>query len=109
MPGHGLDAFPVEPLDPAVDGAGATEEQGDDVLPGVASGQEQQDVGAEPDLGIGVLAISVEQRLALPGVEGHATVHECEYQRCQLSWVYSIVQASSTFPVAWSYLGIGEA
>ena len=56
------------------------------VVPGVASGQEQQDVGTEADLGVGVLAISVEQRLALPGVEGHATGHGCKYQRCELSW-----------------------
>ena len=75
----------MEPLDPAVDGAGATEQQGDDGRPGVAVVQEQEDVGAEADLGVGVLAISVEQRLALPGVEGDATGHGCEYQRCELS------------------------
>ena len=53
VPGHDLDAFAVKSLDPSVDGPGATEQQGDDVLPGVASVQEQQDVGSEPDLGIG--------------------------------------------------------
>ena len=56
-----------------------------DVLPGAASVQKQQDMGAEPDLNIGIFAISVEQRLALPGVEGHAAVHDCEYQRGELS------------------------
>ena len=48
--------------------------------PGVTIGQQQEDVGAEADLGVGVLAISIEQRLALPGVESHATSHGCKYQ-----------------------------
>ena len=30
--------------------------------------------------------ISVEQRLALPGVEDHATGHGCKYQVRELSW-----------------------
>ena len=30
--------------------------------------EEQEDVGAESDLGVGILAVSVKQRLALPGV-----------------------------------------
>src|SRR5262245_32237826 len=85
MPGDGLEALLVEPLDPAVDGAGAAEQHGADLLPGVAVGQEQQDVGAESDPGVGVLAISVEQRLALPGVEGHAAGHGCEYRARGLS------------------------
>ena len=43
-------------------------------------------MGAEADLGVGVLTISVEQRLALPGVEDHATGHGCKYQVRELSW-----------------------
>ena len=93
----------VEPLDPAVDGAGAAEQHGGDGRPGVAVGQEQEDVGAEADLGVGVLAISVEQRLALPGVEGHAAGHGASTE-VRIELVYSIVQAPSTFPVAWIYL-----
>jgi hypothetical protein len=80
VPGYGLDPLLVEPLDPAIDGAGATEQQGADLLPGVAIGQEQQDVGVEPGLRVGVLTISIEQRLALPGVEGYATIHGCKYR-----------------------------
>ena len=80
MADHGLDSFLMEPFDPAVDGAGTTEQQRGDGGPGVAIGQEQEDVGPEPDLGVGVLAISVEQRLALPGVESHASGHGCKYQ-----------------------------
>ena len=66
VPGHGLDSFPVEPLDPSVDRPGAAEQERRDGGPGVAIGQQQQDMGAEADLGVGVLTISVEQRLALP-------------------------------------------
>src|SRR5579872_2193661 len=75
----------VEPLDPAVDGPGATEEQCGDGGPGVTVGQEQEDVGAESDLGVTVLTISVEQRLALPGVEGDATGHGCEFRVLDMS------------------------
>ena len=80
VPGDGLQALPMEPLDPAVDGAGAAVKRGADLLPGAAVGHEEEDVGAESDLGVGVLAISVEQRLALPGVEGHAAGHGCKYR-----------------------------
>ena len=80
MPGHGLHAFAVKSLDPPVDGSGTTKQQDNDILPGIASVQEQQDVGAEAGLGIGVLTISVQQRLALPDVESHATVHGCKYR-----------------------------
>ena len=98
----------VEPLDPAVDGAGAAEQHRGDGLPGVAIGQEQQDVGAESDLGVGVFAIAVEQRLALPGVEVHATDHGCKCRVEGIGSVYPIVQAPSTFPFAWTYLdGLG--
>jgi hypothetical protein len=85
VPGHGLDALLVEPLDPAVDGAGATEQEHGDGGPGVAVGQEQQDVGPESDLGVGVLAVSVEQRLALLGVEGDAAGHGCEFRVLDMS------------------------
>ena len=74
------------------------------VGPGVAVGQEQEDVGAEADLGVGVLAISVEQRLALPGVEGRRYGSWVRVPGAGIELVYSIVQASSTFPVAWTYL-----
>lgn len=41
----------------------------------MAVAKEREDVCAEPDLGVGILALSVEQRLALPGVESDATNH----------------------------------
>src|SRR5579875_89019 len=78
VPGDGLEALLLEPLDPAVDGAGATVADGADVLPGVAVGQEQEDVATGSDVGIGVMTISVEQHPSLPGVEGHAMGHGCE-------------------------------
>jgi hypothetical protein len=75
VPGQALDPLVLEPLDPAVDGPGAAEQQGGDGGPGVAISQEQEDVGVEADLGVGVVAVSVEQRLALPGVKGDAAGH----------------------------------
>jgi hypothetical protein len=42
-------------------------------------------LSTEPDLGISGLTISVEQRLALPGVQVHAPDHACEYQVEELS------------------------
>src|SRR5512142_2671801 len=80
VPGQTLDPLGLEPLDPAIDGPGATEQEHGDGGPGVALGQQQQDVGAEPDLGVGVLAVSVEQRLALPGVESNAASQRREYR-----------------------------
>ena len=85
MPGHGFHSFLMEPFDPSINGSGAAEQERCDSQPGVTIGQQQEDVGAEANLGVGVLAISIEQRLALPGVEGHATSHGCKYQRCELS------------------------
>ena len=85
VPGHGFHSFPVEPFDPSINGSAAAEQERRDRRPSVAIVQQQEDVGAEANLGVGVLAISIEQRLALPGVEGHATSHGCEYQRCELS------------------------
>jgi hypothetical protein len=57
---QGLDPLLLIPLDPTVDRARATEEDGGDGGPGVSVGQEQEDVGAEADLGIAVLAVAVE-------------------------------------------------
>jgi hypothetical protein len=37
-------------------------------------------VAAGSDVGIGVVAISVEQDPVLPGVEAHAAYHGCEYR-----------------------------
>lgn len=45
VPGQPLDPLGLEPLDPAVDGPGATEQQRTDGRPGVAVIQEQEDVG----------------------------------------------------------------
>jgi hypothetical protein len=57
---QGLDPLLLVPLDPTVDRARATEEDGGDGGPGVSVGQEQEDVGAEADLGVAVLAVAVE-------------------------------------------------
>jgi hypothetical protein len=83
--GQTLGPLGVESLDPAVEGPGATQQQCTDSGPGVAIVDEQEDGGAEPDLGIGILAVSVEQRLALPGVEGDATGHGCEFRVLDMS------------------------
>ncbi|HKM52678.1 MAG TPA: hypothetical protein VJY33_04655, partial [Isosphaeraceae bacterium] len=42
-------------------------------------------VGAEADLGVVVLAVSVEQRLALLGIEDDAARHGCGYRVLDLS------------------------
>src|SRR5512135_198316 len=60
----------LEPLLPSVEGAGAAEEQGLAGVPGMALGQQEDDVGAEPEFGIGVLAVDLEQFVALLGRQG---------------------------------------
>lgn len=80
VPGQPLDPLVVEPLDPTIDSPEATEQEGTDGRPGVAVGQEEQDVGAEPDLGVAVGPVSVEQRLAPPGVEGDAGINDQEFR-----------------------------
>jgi hypothetical protein len=78
VPGYALDALLVEPLSPAIDGAGAAEQKGRrrfprcDGWPGAA--------GCERVTGrrVAVLATLIEQRLAPPGVEVHPAGHGCE-------------------------------
>jgi hypothetical protein len=86
VPGHGFHSFLVEPFDPSINGSGAAEQERRDRRPSVAIGQQQEDVSAEANLGVEVLAISIEQRLALPGVESHAISHGCKCQWCELSF-----------------------
>jgi hypothetical protein len=69
-PGQALDALGLEPLLPSVEGAGAAEEHGLDGVPGMALGQQEDDVGAGPEFGIGVLAVDLEQFVALLGRQG---------------------------------------
>ena len=69
-PGQPGDPLGLEPLEPAVDGAGAAEEHGLDGVPGVALAQQQDDVGAEPEFGVGVLAVDGQQFVALLGGQG---------------------------------------
>jgi len=64
------DALVMEPLEPAVDRAGATEEHGLDGVPGVALAQQQDDVGAEAEFWVGVLAVEGQQFVALLGGQG---------------------------------------
>jgi hypothetical protein len=61
VPAQALHPLGGEPLDPAVDRPGATEQQRGDGDPGVSVVQEQEDVGAEADLGLGGLAVACEQ------------------------------------------------
>src|SRR5512135_665734 len=53
VPGQALHPLLMELLDPAVDGARATEQERTDGGPGVALGQQQQEGGVEADLGVG--------------------------------------------------------
>src|SRR5512135_239674 len=76
VPGQALHSLSVEPLDPAVDGPGAAEQECGDGGPGVAVVQQQEDVRTGSDLGVGVLAVSFDQGAALCGVEGNATGHD---------------------------------
>jgi hypothetical protein len=75
VPGHPLDPFGLESLDPAVDGAAAAEQQGGDGDPGVAVVQEEEDMGVEADLGVMVLAIAVQECGPLLGAEVDAALH----------------------------------
>src|SRR5512135_1576268 len=76
LPGGPLDPLGLEPLEPAVDGAGAAEEQGLDGVPGVALAQQEEDMGAEAEFGIGVLAIDVEQFVVLLGGQRERLGHD---------------------------------
>lgn len=60
MPAQALHSFGVQPLDPAVDGSRAAEQECNDGGPGVSIVQEQEDVGAESAVGVAVVAASVE-------------------------------------------------
>src|SRR4051812_5968394 len=77
MTGDRLDALGMEPLDPAIDGATATEEQRGDGDPGMSIAEEQEDVRAESDLGVGRSAIEVQESGALLGGQVEAAFHGC--------------------------------
>jgi hypothetical protein len=62
---QGQESAIVEALLPAGDGTGAGEEDVSDGLPGVAVGQQQEDMGTVADLGIGMVSVQIQQRLAL--------------------------------------------
>jgi RNA polymerase sigma factor (sigma-70 family) len=57
----GVHAVLLEPPLPPTDGADGAEQGGADRHPRVAGAQEQQDVGAEPDLGLDRMAVVVEE------------------------------------------------
>jgi hypothetical protein len=63
--GQARDPLDLIPLPPAVDGAAAAEEDCLDVRPRAALGQQQEDVGAEAGFGLGLLAVDLEQFVAL--------------------------------------------
>src|SRR5262249_58874878 len=67
---HGIAPPRREAALPAGDGVGRGEQHGGDDGPGVALGQQQDDVGAEADLGVGVGAVVVEEGVAVVGREG---------------------------------------
>ncbi len=75
VPAQALHALGTEPLDPAVDRPGATEEERGDGGPGMAVVQEQEDMGTEADLGLGVPAVSAEHGRPLLGAQADATGH----------------------------------
>ena len=62
------------PLPPG-DGTGGREQDGRDGAPGIAFGQQQQEVGAACDFGVGAAAVQVQQRLAVSGGERDSGVH----------------------------------
>ena len=99
------DPLGLEPLEPAVDGAGATEEHGLDRVPGVAVGQQEDDVGAEPELGVGVLAVDGQQFVALLGRQGSIAGAVRPWW-----WIGSVLSLNYTgpvtFPLVGSYLGL---
>jgi hypothetical protein len=75
MAGDRLDALGVEPLDPTVDRAAAAEQQRGDGDPGMAVAEEQEEVRAESDLGIGGAAVEVEEGGALLRGQVEAAFH----------------------------------
>src|SRR3954464_2600911 len=77
MPGDRLDALGVGALDPAVDGPAAAVEERGDGDPGVAVGEEQEDMRAEADLGVGAVTVEVEESGALLGGRVKAGFHGC--------------------------------
>lgn len=82
---HPLNSFGLEPLDPAVDGPGATEQDRADGGPRVPVIQEQEDVSAESDIGVAVSTVSVEQRSALVCVESDAAIHGRAFRVLRMS------------------------
>lgn len=62
----------LEPPLPPADGAERAEQDGTDRYPRVAGIQEQQDVGSEPDGGVGGPAVVAEQLPAVHRGQGEA-------------------------------------
>ena len=87
VPGDPRDALGVEAFDPSVDGPAAAEQGGGDGGPGVPVAQEQEDVGAEADLGVGVLAVTGEQALTLLGTQFDAACHGCAEINVMADWL----------------------
>jgi hypothetical protein len=63
--GQPRDPLGWEPLEPAVDRAGAPEEQGLDGVPGGSPCQQEEDGDAEAKFGVGVLAVDPQKRVGL--------------------------------------------
>src|SRR5262249_41067832 len=72
---EGLDATLLEALGPAGDGASGAEQNGGDNGPGVARGQEQDEVGAQAQLGVEVRAVAVQEGIAFIGRQLDTTRH----------------------------------
>src|SRR5262249_17419567 len=103
---------------PAGDGAAGAEQDGGDGRPGVAGGQQQDDMGAQAELGVRVGAVAIQEGMAFlgrqldtevhglaplvkrlaghPSPEGQAVSH---YKGCAYA-----ARDAVTFPYAWRYL-----
>src|SRR5262249_43301626 len=60
---------------PAGDGAAGAEQDGGDGGPGMAGGQQQDDVGAQAELGVGVRAVAIQQGIAFIGRQLDTELH----------------------------------
>src|SRR5512135_2973837 len=99
------DPLGLEPLEPAIDGAGAAEEHGLDGVPRVALGQQEDDMGPEAAFGVWVLPINGEQFVVLLGGPGERLGHDASVSE---PWDYPLphYRGSVTFPWVRIYLAL---
>ena len=102
MPARALHPSAAEPLDPAVDRPGATEQGAEaTVAPGMAGVEEQEDMGAEADLRLeGPSRYRSSHGRPLLGAQVDAASWVCGGCR-RLGEIHPVLQGRTRFPVCW--------